>query len=1549
MAVLTVVFLISCSAASCAYLLDETPDIVTAYSLRRLAENYTGPILTVERTKDGALLNVTLAGDRLDVFALETWLEGSDGRVVAWHSQIPGDTALYSTGTGPRIAVNGTVLCDAHGNPHIFASFQDEFESLQATIPKALDASNLGVLMLLDYDERGADSINTILHLQDTDAFRFMAQETEDKFWFSAPTASGSYDDNARVSFGWNRGLIGVSTHNDRTEFWRNDDMIRSISTVADNRSPSQITLFPDSRGYIQEVLLVENMTAATIYDIYDDLNPYWHAGPNNTNREAVLPQQHEYQIVLYDWLETINISDVTFVPENISWDQNITDNDTLADLWLLTQGLTASRVVRGQPQWYVLDAGDGKGIEATGEVRVPHEPGSEYPGNPPRSWANEPAFLYQLNITCANGTQGNPYFLEPAIARRALVVAMVDMMQYHQALQTDGFASWGDMYGKAMLSWAETYRWTKDVLDEQTRHAFEQGIGFFLDQMIETGPRAVNTNMDMFAVHGAADFYASTDNETLKNKSLAAVKRFLLGHIDGELGVKHSVFKTSGYDGGVFGPAGYIMEGDQPDIFYQGESIYHLTGALAAVTDRETASIDANWSFLLDILDRMEQWQTYQVFYDPGRYHDEISGPNGTNVYYAGAGFSGRTGAGVPSGQADDAWKHYTLVDIVPSGKARYTLNLESSLPSPEEMKNAVISSLSDISDKMQDIDNSTPDVWSGWSPWTKKTPYMPAKGWYTRALHLNRTLLQPPVQDTATYNKKFGGYPTGDEYWAYKGTDNTTSFGFFVEAHAHQGYFDGWYGGKIETFWTDGTGIIIINRHGKAGCDQSTEDSACYRNLESKAAHHVWGRDEHGNGFTTLLLRGQDLQRNVSFDIDSERPTVSVRNIFNDPSHDPDSTLSGEQTGAELNGSFNVTNTFMALADGVEVTHSIETDGVDELTALWAAIPVNLRLNSDIRVGDRLQQLYDDTSIEYWKDDRWEELPEDLDADGVPEMRRTSCLRLGRDYLLGDGPQYVYIEMAENQTVRLSNMTYKDPYQTKVTVRTVHMDLHGSPGTVRKNISGNTTYRIVTRSDVEPPTALVNTSSQMLESMEGQNVSIVIYGGSGKDVADAVVLLNDRFWAALNASGNYTIPLPAGRRARYEARVHIQFSDGSRLRSDPVSFNVSEDDTLIKNGSSIHFEQADEHSFGDDIISSITTRYTTQNGSASMQLAQIWNTSAGPNTTLLRVYNLTLLQINGSLETAQIRFRVPDSWMRIHDVSLDNISMYHYTQSWEEIPLVRNDSHFLANVTDFSMYAIGITSTKPQETETDTTDQTTSPRSRGSSGSSGGYYPPPVELACLPNVSCSQWGNCRQGTRERICVDANACTNDTVQTEKCNMKPIVSSGLLFLDSGRNRSINYTVEAGVVIIEIPILPSGEWKLGNLPRGQKVIVREMKTGREYILADVEGWYELMDTAQVEEPMTVVPQAQKSNNLWIPFVVIIALIVLSYIGALEYQRSKTPLAQLQKYIRKHQWAGREAIRIRLLSVGWPVQMVDHELDTQLKSSMKNEAAEIRTRI
>jgi len=250
-------------------------------------------------------------------------------------------------------------------------------------------------------------------------------------------------------------------------------------------------------------------------------------------------------------------------------------------------------------------------------------------------------------------------------------------------------------------------------------------------------------------------------------------------------------------------------------------------------------------------------------------------------------------------------------------------------------------------------------------------------------------------------------------------------------------------------------------MNRHGKGGCDDKYADSACWENLDSKAGHHVWGRDENGNGFTTLLLRGRNLNRTSTFNTDSGTPNVSVENIFNDPSQDTDETgESGEQESDVLAGDFRVTNSFRALSDGVRVTHKIDSDGTDELSSAWATLPVFLKAQRQGSWGS--QQGYEKTSIEYWDGSSWQNLPDS--ENGTPDMVNTTALRLGRNFELGQGTQYTYVDFESAQDVRLSKRIYSDPYQTRQMFRSVHIDLHGNPGEARTVSNSSVTYDIVT-----------------------------------------------------------------------------------------------------------------------------------------------------------------------------------------------------------------------------------------------------------------------------------------------------------------------------------------------------------------------------------------------------------------------------------------------------------------------------------------------------
>ncbi|RME05188.1 MAG: hypothetical protein D6816_09180, partial [Bacteroidetes bacterium] len=1040
-------------------------DAYAAYSLRKLSSTYTGPAIRVRRSSDDAEQDIGFgANDFLDTAALTAFVGSGDGYVTTWYSQIPGkpDAVQTDPALQPLVVDAGSVIYTEYGHPTIYFRGESEGDADRLTASGFAESIYLnnyafwGVMRVDGYGE-GED---TWLGLG----------TSHDKAWNGAFLRSGTQHyintSNARFSGGpaiiekQNRFVL-MANGGFEAKLWTNNTIAgtRSLADEPDlnnNNSASVVSIGHELTGVVSEFVVFPYFAQDELVKaFYVNVAEKWEVGPTVWNENAILPQTFDYQVVLYDWLETLTVQDVALtMGQTFTWDEAALSIDQIADLWLQVTHLTTSRVVRAEPEWYVLDAGNGKGIEATGDVRIWHEPGSEYGGNPARSWANEPAFLYHLDIPLSGGGQGNPYYQDRALGLRALVVAVVDMMMYHDALLDGGYGAWGDMYGKAFLSWAEAYLYCKDLLPANVQAAFEEGMSYFLDHAISgvSSPRAVNTNMDMFFVEGAAVFHQATDDPVLKDKCARAVKRWLFGYEDGVIDTHHKVFKLF-QDGGVFHPAGFINEGGQPDVFYGGESILHTLGALVRTTDRITGVTDPDWQFMIEVNRRLQEVRTYQQFYDPGSYNTPT--PSSNKHYVAGAGYVGRTGAGVPKGQADENFKRFSMADLF-ADEGRWLVHNENGkivLPELWEMRDDITTVLADRTSQMSEMYVGTPPIWNGWSPWVKQTPYLPPVGWYTRlknAIDADDALIYPPAQRPGYYyNRAFGGPPTGDNYWAYKNTDGITEFGFFVEAQPRQGTYGGWYGGKIETFWTNKTGVVILNRHGKGGCDPvDDEDSGCWNNLEYKAGHHVWGRDENGKGFTTLMLKGYELQRTAVFNLEAAIPSVTVTNVFNDPSLEVTSSRSGEETGYELEGSVSVVNKIEAISNGARVTHTVISDGEDMITELWASIPVYLR---DYRSEDGWgrQTYMQDTSIEYWDGFGWQYMPEDQNGDGIPELVSTTKLRLGRDYGLGEGVQYAYIGFEVPQKVRLSTQIYEDPYQTKSRVRTVHFDMHGNPGT--------------------------------------------------------------------------------------------------------------------------------------------------------------------------------------------------------------------------------------------------------------------------------------------------------------------------------------------------------------------------------------------------------------------------------------------------------------------------------------------------------------------
>jgi hypothetical protein len=375
-------------------LLDQYPDAQAAYSVRRLRASYEGPALRVRRTSDNAEqdFGFTQAGT-LNQAAIENWLAGADGTVVRWYAQVDGMTDLVGS-PGPEIARNGTVHTDPDGRPHLYLG-TGGLSADRWFLPQNITAS------LVVEIESTTNPWDMLLEMRSSSDLR--VYRTSDGRYWTTPGENKIITPNEKL-------ILTVAGSAQGLQMYQNDaQKLNTETPLGENwAGPLRVGALD---GFLGELVLYPHLDQQDVWARYDNMNDYWQVGPSGTNRGALLPQTSQYQVTLYDWLETISTDDVALPDGTLSFDRSVLSTDELADLWLQVKGLTASSVTRREPAWYTLDNGDGRGIEATGVVRANHDPqGGDYGGNPPRSWQNEPAYWYQLDIPLSGGGQGNPW-----------------------------------------------------------------------------------------------------------------------------------------------------------------------------------------------------------------------------------------------------------------------------------------------------------------------------------------------------------------------------------------------------------------------------------------------------------------------------------------------------------------------------------------------------------------------------------------------------------------------------------------------------------------------------------------------------------------------------------------------------------------------------------------------------------------------------------------------------------------------------------------------------------------------------------------------------------------------------------------------------------------------------------------------------------------------------------------------------------------------------------------------------------------------------------
>ena len=753
---------------------------------------------------------------------------------------------------------------------------------------------------------------------------------------------------------------------------------------------------------------------------------------PQESAAQSQLPQDNQYQIDLYNWLETITVQDVTIPEGSFQFNGGGVSVDRLADLYLLTSAIVAFDdsprfAFQGAPKWFVLDDGQGAGIEGSGSVKM-------------LRWASEAAFVYDLDVPNGAG-QGNPYYKDQAMCTRALVSTAVDLIMLDWE-HDQGRAVRSDYLGGTLNALAFAYFTCNETIDGATQSVFEAGFDHMMDKFLQWGPRQVNTNMDTRAVSAVSYLWRASSDAAFKDKALRVARRFMFGS---ETGTINDLDRGAA----IFMEAGYVSEARGPETTYNGVSFFHIMESCNV-----TQGIP-EWEFMVEPCMRMIDFKLYQYFHDP------IS----SGFYDGPAGYANRTGDSYVYDQQGHDFRDIVAADFHPTHKS---LAKNMRWPSNEMLVDAgdlpefIGYGLDQLTRYgVGTISTTAPANWSE-NHWPTSHPYIPPTGWYNRLkplLDSNDPLVQTPFERAGAFNKVFG-----DEFWVYKSNDGTQDFGFFLEHIPSQWPYDSWAGGSIQTFWTEDAGIVLLSKHDKSGDEVSRgEDTRVFASIENWGTHHVWGYDTEGYSFTSAAWN--DVGKGVvtiSTDSGAER-FVEFRSGFADERGWPEGSNDAEGEGIDTTRALLVSR-FTTLQNGIQVKRTISSDQSISVTDFWDTLPVFLRDCAPpfgTEGDDGLECGIAETEIAYWNGSGYTTMDTNIAT--------TTRIRLTRNF--GSGDNHVYIAFDESRRVRLAEQVWHGSYMSDNTLQNVLIDLKGADGTITMPATTTITYTITTAEGTPAP----------------------------------------------------------------------------------------------------------------------------------------------------------------------------------------------------------------------------------------------------------------------------------------------------------------------------------------------------------------------------------------------------------------------------------------------------------------------------------------------
>jgi len=701
------------------------------------------------------------------------------------------------------------------------------------------------------------------------------------------------------------------------------------------------------------------------------------------------LPTDHAYQKTLRAWLASLTDKDYGVVPKSfavpVDYDRKV-DKEELCRLWVLSRQLPPVGGIRASAKEYTLAA-----IESDDAVRRP-------PGN-----------ILGMAWLAKWQHPMNPYHGSPAIQRRALACAIVDMIMtdgLHELSDGKDWVVYGrqtgiredraahsDCLGGTLIWLAYVYAHCLDVAPDNVQQAYAAGLDKLVRRMKQWGPTRLMTDMDLFGAVALAYVEQKTIDPALKQLCRDYAK---------------PLFSDPAY----FHPAGYWVDIQGYDASYNGISFYFANWAALA----------SKWDFARKAVDRAHCLKAHLALPEPG------------GGYVAPSHFSPRTSADSLHDQWNFPCRAPASAMLSDHGQFLLTVPDDGSLRAvPQTVVNAL--------NRQLEKGGGKAGVW-GESHWTNALNYAHdhyradfLKHW--RGIERERpALLRAPFERTGNFVTNFDNAFLIARYDDFGVVVHTGSVG---EAEADwpnrakwmpRDKIFGFSGGSLSAFWTPDAGAVLLGRRG--GAQGAKFDQ--FKDWRRWPFHVVAGETSDGKVFTS----GRILQPETKINTNGEQAVAVVSGVI------PREYVG---QGKVLSGRINYQRTFDVNAQRIRIKTELGGDGKDKIKDIRELIPIFLHLRprnkEDLAVETRFET-----------NGKW------TDA-ATSDVESVTAVRVKR--FSGT----IEIRFDQPQRVRLSPEVWRDQYQSRAACRTLLVDLRGPNATSFKNASVGYTIKPVENDD--------------------------------------------------------------------------------------------------------------------------------------------------------------------------------------------------------------------------------------------------------------------------------------------------------------------------------------------------------------------------------------------------------------------------------------------------------------------------------------------------